>query len=91
MLASVERDLAAIATVAPELAQSALAATALALAREIDASDNSATSISMCAGQLRDTLDRLRELMPPKKETDGMDDLIARREARRAGNAAAQA
>ena len=82
---AVERDLAAIADVDPDLAISGLAALALALAREMD-NPNSATSKSMCAGQLRDTLDRLRELMPPEQETNEIDELRARRERRVAGH-----
>ena len=83
VLASVRRDLATIAERSPALATSALAATALALARELD-NDNSATSKSMCAKALLDTMDRLRELGPPPKERDGIDDLKDARRARRA-------
>ena len=74
----VTRDLAKL----PEdVAMSGLGASALVLAREMD-DDNSATSKSMCANSLRDTLDRLRELAPPKRESDHVDD-IARRRAKR--------
>ena len=72
----------------PLAARSGLAMAALALAREIDAPTNSATSKSMCARSLLDTLDRLRELTPPAQEADGLDDLARRRLARRAGSAA---
>ena len=67
--------------------QGGLAMAALALAREIDSPTNSATSKSMCARSLLDTLDRLRELTPPAQEADGLDDLARRRMARRAGSA----
>lgn len=77
---AVERDLGAL----PEgLAGSALAATALALAREIDG-DNSATSKSMCANSLTAALERLRALAPPEREADGVDEIARRRAARRA-------
>lgn len=88
---AVGRDLAAIAKVDDELARSALAALALELARQIDNVGNSATSKSMCAGQLRDTLDRLRELMPKSADKDDLDELSARRAARLASRGAAPA
>jgi hypothetical protein len=68
----------------PELAQGALAASALALAREIDTPGNSATSKSMCAKALLDTLDRLRELAPSDAGDDRLDELATRRAARTA-------
>jgi hypothetical protein len=71
-----------IAKVDAVLARSALAATAVILAKELDAADNSATSKSMCAGQLRDTMDRLRELVPKAAEKDKLDALKARRATR---------
>lgn len=82
---AVERDLAKMPA---DFAQSGLAMMALALAREVDAPTNSATSKSMCASQLRETLDRLRELTPPAEEADELDDLARRRESRRAGASA---
>lgn len=66
----------------PRGAGSTLAATALALAAELDA-DNSATSKSMCAKSMVDVLRELRVLAPPKPEVDNLDDLTARRMARR--------
>lgn len=65
-----------------DLRGSGLAAAALALARDIDTPGNSATSRSMCARELREHLDRLRELAPPKKERDRLDDLKDSRVAR---------
>lgn len=62
---------------------SALVESAVALARELDAR-NSATSKSMCARALKETMDRLRELAPPPKTADRLDDLTARREKRKA-------
>ena len=79
MLEAVERDLAALGG---DLAFSGLALTAKALAREIDEPGNSATSKSMCAARLGETLDRLRELAPPVREANKVDELRARRDAR---------
>ena len=88
--AAVRRDLASLAERTPDLAVGTLAATALALAREMD-SESSATSKSMCANSLREVLDRLLELSPVDEEADHLDDLTARRTARLAGQSAASA
>jgi len=82
VVAAVTRDLGELRRRAPDLADSALAASALALAAEIDSQGNSATSKSMCARELRDTLDRLRDLAPKQEEKDDLDDLAARRARR---------
>lgn len=79
-----QRDLDDIAQRNPRLATSGLAASALALAAELD-NPNSATSKSMCARALLETQDRLRELCPPDQEEDEVDELAARRATRRAG------
>jgi predicted phage-related endonuclease len=79
---AVKRDLRRLAERDPELANSGTAAAALALAREIDESDNSATSKSMCAKALQDILAQLRELAPTEEGRDGIDDLSAKRNAR---------
>jgi pyruvate/2-oxoglutarate dehydrogenase complex dihydrolipoamide acyltransferase (E2) component len=78
VVAAVKRDLADMGAVG----RSALAASALALARELDNPENSATSKSMCAKALIETMDRLRAQAPPKKENDRLDELAARRAAR---------
>src|ERR1017187_1307213 len=83
---AVERDLARIPE---ELADSALAAACLAMARELDSPINSATSKSMCAKALLDILNRLHELIPADEERDDLDDLATRRAARLAGGATA--
>ena len=70
-----------------EALESALGATALSLARELDA-QNSATSKSMCAKALVDVLREVRALTPPRRETDGVDDLATRRAERRAAASA---
>lgn len=82
---AVRRDLARM----PEdLAGSALAMSAVALAREIDGM-NSATSKSMCARALQDALRELRGLMPEEVVVDEVDELARRRADRRAGVAEA--
>lgn len=72
----------------PELADSAMAASAIALAYQIENPFNSATSKSMCARELRETMSKLRELAPPEEEGDGIDELSARRATRRTKPAA---
>lgn len=79
---SVRRDLAKIAQLDPELAQSGLAASALALAKELDKPANSATSKSMCARALAEALSRLQEQAPEPEEEDKVKDLGARRRKR---------
>lgn len=79
-----ERNVEAIRKRDEELAGSALAASAIALAREIEHPYNSATSKSMCAREMRDTLDRLRELAPEEEHADSLDELKQARERRRA-------
>lgn len=80
--ASVEADLAAVAKQDKALATGALAALALSMARQLDDPGNSATSKSMCARVLLDTMSRLRELTPEAEEADGVDDLQKRRQKR---------
>lgn len=65
-----------------DVADSALAATALALAAEIDGA-NSATSKSMCARELRETMALLREQAPPAVVADRIDEVKSARERRR--------
>jgi hypothetical protein len=81
---AVERDLAEIRKRDRALAESAVAASALALAREIDSPSNSAAGKAACARSLLETMERLRELAPPAGEGDRIDDLGRRREVRRA-------
>lgn len=64
-----------------DLSESALAASALAMAREIDSATNSATSKSMCQARLQDAWLKLQELRPPVHEADGVDAILARMEA----------
>lgn len=76
-------EIATLVKRAPALEQSALAASAIALAYQIENPFNSATSKSMCARELRETMSKLRELAPPAEEEDGIDELSARRAERR--------
>jgi hypothetical protein len=85
---AVRRDLAAIAKLDGPLAKGSLAASALALAREIDG-DNSATSKAMCSKSLNDTLATLRALAPEKKKDDTVDEIGDKRAERLARKAAA--
>lgn len=75
------RDLDEIRSRDAKLADSALGATALALAREIDGG-NSATSKSMCARELRELMTLLKNLAPAAAEKDDLDELRTRRTAR---------
>lgn len=88
VVSAVEADLRELGKRDPKLARSAQAAAALALARELD-DENSATSKSMCAKALNETMDRLRELAPPERKKDGIDELSARRTKRLERSAAA--
>lgn len=88
VVAAVTRDIEEITKPKPEMAESGLAATALALARELDSGTNSATSKSMCSRELRGTLDRLRELVPKGEEGDKLDGLRRQRADRLAGRSA---
>jgi hypothetical protein len=80
---STRADLDRLRKRAPELADGALAAAALVLARQLDDARNSATSKSMCAARLTEIIDRLFELAPPERKEDGLDQLRAQRERRR--------
>ena len=85
VVAATQRDLERLPD---HLAESALAASALALAAELDGG-SSATSKSMCAKAHMEIMNRLSDLAPPKREADGLDDLSARRAARLSGSAGA--
>jgi hypothetical protein len=58
-----------------------LSASAMSLARELD-SDSSATSKSMCAKAMIETVDRLRYWLPDDEENDELDDLAEKRASR---------
>ena len=76
---AVTRDLESLG----DLKDSALAASALELAAAVDAPDNSATSKSMCARELREHMSLLRSLAPDVIVEDKLDDLASRRASRR--------
>lgn len=82
VIEALERDLANMRKLAPAVADSALAATAVALAYELEDPFNSATAKSMCAKALHAAWKELRELAPPDEENDSLDALIAGRDAR---------
>jgi hypothetical protein len=86
---ALERDLAKIRERDEQVANSALAASAIALAREIEHPFNSATSKSMCAGKLYDAWNRLLELAPPQEEADQVDEYAARARAKLDGGSKA--
>ena len=81
VLEAVDRDLQRLGG---GLTDSALAATARALAERIDDADTSSTALSMCAARLQEVMDRLLELAPPRKEHDVIDEVGSRRADRRA-------
>lgn len=76
----VEHDLAQLPD---EFAQCGLAQSALAMAREQDDYNNSATSKANCANAMRDIIKQLREEAPKPEERDALDELGDRRAARR--------
>lgn len=74
---AVRADLELIRHRDPVLAESALAASAIALAQGMD-NPSSTTSLANCGKTLLDVLDRLRELCPPEEKSDGVEDLRSR-------------
>lgn len=88
VLAATRRDLKEIAKSSATVADSALAAVALAMAGEIDSPQNSATSKSLCARVLSEVLAQLRAGAPPEPKKDGLDAIAAKHTARRRGAAA---
>lgn len=83
LLDAVAGELDALRVRAPELADSALAGAARVLAYELSNPHNSATSKAACARELREALDRLRELAPAKPAADRLDEVTRKREDRR--------
>lgn len=79
VLSAVERD---IAKLPDDLAESALAASAVAMALEIEHPYNSATSKSMCQARLVEALKELRALAPPAEEADAVNDIESQRAKR---------
>jgi hypothetical protein len=79
VLTAVESDLKVLGKRRPDLPDTALAASARELARQLDDPDNSATSKSMCSRALTETMERLEQMAPPKKEGDWIDSIKNRR------------
>jgi hypothetical protein len=88
VVGALKAELAAMGRTAPELADSTLAAAALALAAAVDAPRTSPTAKSMCARELRELLGELRGQMPEGEERDWLDDLSTRRADRLASGGA---
>ena len=65
------------------LAESGVAALALALAETVDDPETRPTAKAMCARELREVLNQLRTLAPPKAEKNKIDELTTRRAHRR--------
>ena len=86
-VAAVEKDLDLIRKRDPDLAESALAAAALQMAQELDSFENKGHAKSMCAKELRDTMDRIRDLAPKQKRKDQVDQLAEQRARRRSAKA----
>ena len=80
-------EIALIAKREPSLAGGPLAASALEMARGLD-SGASLAQKTLAAKELRETMDRLRELAPAEKKKDRVDELKERRTKRRAGGSA---
>lgn len=83
---AVRRDLTEIAKRDPNLAQSALAAAVWSMAEQLDEPGTSAHAKSLCARALLDLLNRMRELLPPERKGNALDDLATRRASRIAGS-----
>lgn len=62
----------------------ALAATALVMAHELDNPKPSLAMKAIAAKELREAMDRLLELAPPKRREDGIDQIAKQRARRRA-------
>lgn len=93
---AVKRDLRELERRSPGISKSGLAAGALAMARELDDPENTASGKASCMRQLDAVLAELRltarRAQPhdpkpnvPTETPDGLDEITARRAARRAG------
>jgi hypothetical protein len=80
---AVQRDLDTIAETAPQIANGALAMTALSLAASIDDPDTSPTARSMCARALVDVISKLNDQVPEVAAADDPIDALASRRAKR--------
>lgn len=84
VVTALEGELAEMRKRAPDIADSTQAAAALQLAYELQDPFNSATSKSMCARALNDTLEDLRDLAPKPKPKDAINELEEKRRERQA-------
>lgn len=93
VVTSVRHELRELESTKPGISKGSLAATALAMARELDTLDNTASGMASCARVLESTMAELRltarrhkPAAPTTPETkDRVADLSERRAARRAG------
>lgn len=79
---AVQAQLEAFEERLPGISESPEAALALSLAGRVDDAHNSATSVSLCAGRLLETLAALRVLVPEVKKESPLDEIKARRDAK---------
>lgn len=89
VIEAIEREIESWRGASPKLADSTYAATAVALAYEVENPWNSATSKAYCAKELRETMTLLRAMLPADEKKDGIDDLERRRAERLAARGAA--
>lgn len=75
LYAAVETEIAGLGVNAP-----GMVAAALAMAEALERKPS-----ALMFKELRETLDRLRSLAPPRVERDALDELLERRNARRTG------
>lgn len=85
---SIEREIDEIRRLDPRLADGPYAEMALALADEMDGDRNKGMTKATVGTELRQTLNRLYELIPEDQEKDAVDELRTRREQRRSAGGA---
>lgn len=85
---AIEAELAELRKREPALADGVLASSALEMARGLDSTASLAQK-TLAAKELREIMDRLRELAPAEKAKDRVDDLRDRRAKRLAGGSKA--
>jgi hypothetical protein len=88
-VAAVKLDLDGIRPRDPNLAAGALATAALKAAEIVDDMRVSPNARVFALRELRETMDRIRELAPPVEKRDVIDDVARKREARRAARRSA--
>lgn len=88
VIEAAERDVERIRRRDPDLADSVLSASMIAMAYEVANPYNSSTSKSMCQARIEATMDTLRALMPPERKRDSIDELADKRTNRLAARVA---